>query len=176
MTPSFRRLLWAAVKPNLVLLQPHMRFVPGKFSVAMHIRRGDVTATSGGSKRWVSVGFYEKLVLLLRRQLHQHADIHIISQGDKQIFSWFVQHSCTLHLDTPTDLAWAHMIQAQLFVMAPSAFSLTPAYYNKAIVVYEPHAFLSEKRLGHWITAADLPHLLDRISPARRAACRKGNG
>jgi hypothetical protein len=81
-------------------------------------------------------------------------------QGGKKVFSWFTQQNCTLHLNTPTDLAWAHMIQAQLFVMAPSAFSLTPAYYNKGIVVYEPHRFLSEKRLGHWVTTDDLPALL----------------
>jgi hypothetical protein len=66
------------------------------------------------------------------------------------------------------------MIQAQLFVMAPSAFSLTPAYYNKGIVVYEPHVFLSEKRLGHWITADDLPVLLERATACERGASREG--
>jgi hypothetical protein len=60
------------------------------------------------------------------------------------------------------------MIQAQLFVMAPSAFSSLPAYYNKGIVVYEKDQFQSARRLGHWLTAQDLFVLLKQI-----AACQK---
>jgi hypothetical protein len=104
--------------------------------------------------------------------MHVHAltSSLLLFQGEPSSFAWFTAHGCVLHLDDPTDIVWAHMVQAQILVIAPSAFSLVPAYYNKGIVVYAKQKFQSARRLGHWVTAAELIVLLPRVAVCRHSA------
>jgi hypothetical protein len=57
---------------------------PKKLSVVMHLRRGDI-AQGRNDGRWLGASFYKKVVLMLRKHLHDHADIHIMSQVQTRV-------------------------------------------------------------------------------------------
>jgi hypothetical protein len=60
----------------------------------MHLRRGDIH--SGRTDyRWLGASFYKKVVLMLRKHLHDHADIHIMSQVQSRFTS---QCSCAISM------------------------------------------------------------------------------
>jgi hypothetical protein len=116
-TPKFREMMWKAIEPNLKLIANQLQFNPKKFRVALHVRRGDVNVET--KDRWLPVDYYTKLVKTIRK--YADADIHLFSQGDAAPFKDLAALQVKLHLDTATDIAWAHMIEAQLFVMVSTA-------------------------------------------------------
>ena len=114
-TPKFRKLMWAGILPNLKRVASQLQFDPSKFRVALHVRRGDVTRKHGHSSRYLPQDYYHKIVKTIRA--HLDADVHLFSQGNPADFGEMAALGVKLHLNTATDIAWAHMIEAQLFVM-----------------------------------------------------------
>jgi hypothetical protein len=100
------------------------------------------------------------------------ADIHVFSEGTEVDFTALsnlnknhaTQNSVTLHLNTAPDIAWAHMMLSEMFVMAPSAFSEVPALYSSGIVVYAELKHRHMYPLKHWISADDVEPILTRMA------------
>jgi hypothetical protein len=109
--------------------------------------------------------YYISIVAIIRKHIPT-ADIHVFSEGERRHFEQFARAGCSLHLGSATDLAWAHMIQAQLFVMAPSAFSMAPALYAKGLVLFvsDPDDGHYIRPLRHWLSKEDLPAILEQIT------------
>jgi hypothetical protein len=172
-TPEFRQKMREAIKPNLQRLRDLKQFAyaPDTFRVAMHVRRGDITKTSNHPWRYIPDEYYVGIGKLILKYM-PGADIHIFSQGKSEDFKMFTdigctlptrfsRSQCTLHLDTADDITWAHMAEAQLFVLSDSSYGLVPAFYNDGIVVAPGHG---HSGLGHWVAPRDLPVLLREIS------------
>ena len=69
-----------------------------------------------------------------------------------------------MHLDEADDLCWAHMVEADLFVLSDSSFSFTPAYFSKGIIVWPGKTTEDVRPLGHWLLPKDLPVALAEIA------------
>jgi hypothetical protein len=112
-----------ALTQNMKLVEKKLRFDRKRFNVAMHIRRGDILR---GDSRYESCSYYTNIVKTIQKFIPD-ADIHVFSQGHVKQFVALSKLGCIVHLDTATDMVWAHAIQAQLFVTSPSSFSYVPA-------------------------------------------------
>jgi hypothetical protein len=126
-------------------------FKPGRVSVALHIRRGDVSETDG--HRGTSDAWYYRLVEQLRK-LAPEADIHVFSSTEKKIpsssFDGYRSRSLSVHLDGDVLEAWSNLARADVLVMAKSSFSHVPAFFNDKCVVYQPYW---HRPLSQWVSA-----------------------
>jgi len=129
--------LKAQVMPGLI---PRVAlFKPGVPSVAMHVRRGDVT--SEDKMRYTPDEWYIQTASLIRAALPD-ADIHVWSstEGSDQTiadFKNFTSKGMTVHLDGDPLDAWAHFAAAQVLVLAKGTFSRVPALLSPGCVVYQ---------------------------------------
>lgn len=133
-------------------------FASGRPVVAMHVRRGDVVPKGTLRIRYTSNDHYFRLADIIRKQLPD-AQIHVFSHTENyyphsaSTFKVFEQHGMVVHLDgDPLDVL-AHLANANIFVMAKSAFSATAAMFNTGCVIYEPFWF---GKLVHWANAQAL--------------------
>lgn len=137
LNPVFLRALTAQVMPGLM---PRVAlFRPGAPSVAMHIRRGDVS--SGDANRYTPDEWYLQTARLIREALPD-ADIHAWSstEGSEQTitdFKNFTDNGIAVHLDGDPLDAWAHFAAAQVLVLARGTFSRVPALLSSGCVVYQ---------------------------------------
>jgi len=137
LNPGFLRALTAQVMPGMM---PRVAFFkPGAPSVAMHIRRGDVT--SEDTSRYTPDEWYLRTAELIREALPD-ADIHAWSstEGSAQTiadFHNFISSGIIVHLDGDPLDAWAHFAAAQVLVLARGTFSRVPALLSSGCVVYQ---------------------------------------
>lgn len=150
---KFRRKLMAS---NQQLHKPDankMLFSPERFSVALHLRRGDVLPTNRG--RFTKDEYYLGIVKMIR-EVVPDADVQAFSslEGFQNIenFKMYTENDITVHFEEHADVcvAWLNMIHADMLIMAKSAFSVVPALLNFQCVVYEPSDYLG--KLEHWVT------------------------
>lgn len=154
-TPEVR----AALGKGLLAL-PARHFVPGRATVAIHDRRGDL-----GSNAWrhQDPSYYYSLVERIRKELPD-ADVHVFSSikssnnWKASDFDGYRQRGITVHLDED-DLVdtWAHLSKANVFIMAKSAFSYIPAVVNQNCVIapgYGDEEFPITPGLGNWMEGA----------------------
>jgi len=115
-------------------------------TVAVHVRRGDVSARSGGM--FTPNDYYITALRLIREQ-YPRADVHIFSSSRdpsefddiKSELSSSSEHKTWsgLHLNGSPLVDWMHFATADIFVMAKSTFSHVPAVLNEGCVVYQHH-------------------------------------
>ncbi len=116
------------------------RNVAQNASVAVHIRRGDVSH-SGNSGRYTSNEAVARTVACAMEHLRRHGrglDCAIYSQGQESDFRIFRDLGCKLRLnEEPTDTIQS-LISADVLIQAKSAFSYLAGLLNKGIVIFEP--------------------------------------
>jgi hypothetical protein len=143
--------------------------------IAAHLRRGDVeTNRIKGKKRITEDDAYIELFSALKAAISRvlpgaEVDAHAFtscshslsnSACDKysdSITRVYRSYGITVHVDYENSAAateeairtWAHFISADVFVVAKSSFSYTPAMFNAGCVIYEPHW---SKPLPDWLT------------------------
>ena len=135
-------------------------FAPGRLAVALHVRRGDVTPIGMTKKRHTADAHYLQLAATIRKQFPD-AQLHLYSQTSSfypaTSFRGFQRAGIEVHLDGDPLTVLAHLAEADVFVMAKSAFSSTAALFNPNCVVYEPFWY---GKLVHWAYASTLDHAL----------------
>lgn len=123
--------------------------------VAMHLRRGDVDPTHQ-CQRWVSTARAYDIIAQIRRALPS-AEIHVFTTTEGKYnasyFDGFRDRAVAVHLDGEVLDDWAYMSQADVFVMAPSAFSHIAALLNPNCIVYQKFAY---SPLKAWINDTSL--------------------
>lgn len=138
---EFMEALRAQVLPQLKKLHPidAIRRSAGP-TVAMHVRRGDVSQWRN-KDRYTRNEFYYDLADRIRKEL-PGAEVHAWSEtagsSEPADFDGFRERGITMHLDTDIVETWAHMAQSQVLVMAKSSFSFISAILNRGCVVYQP--------------------------------------
>jgi hypothetical protein len=155
-TPGFLKTMRQRVQKNLYIARPQLMFRQGRLRVAFHVDK------DAGSNVEYALG----LIRSIKSQVHE-ADIIVFCDGESKIvdeydYKQLANAGATLQVGVPTDIAWAHMVDAHIFVMSQSPFSSVPALLNEGIVVYPPQK-QRMKPLKHWVLSKDLPLVMAQI-------------
>lgn len=120
--------------------------------IAMHIRRGDVSAED--SERWVTEDWYLAILRRLRRRddLAQ-LEVRAYAIGSKYDFPGLEQAGVELHLDGSRNEDFSALAQARLLVAAPSSFSFTAALASTAPVIARSPWWHAIPESGRWVQA-----------------------
>jgi len=148
------RLLNELRKATLLKREP-LVFKKGVTSVAIHVRRGDITADN--ALRGTGDEWYYSIMSQLRK-LIPDADIHVFSslegKGNSKAFDGYRKKGATVHLDGDILEPWAHFAMADVLVTAKSSFSHVPAFLNSNCVVYQPYW---HRPLDGWVHTMENP-------------------
>ena len=129
---DFKKVLIEKNKPNLTPIKQNKN----DYIVAIHIRRGDVKKDNKWSFRYTPNSYYLKIINDIKKE-NSNAKIYIFSESNSQeSFDEFIKLGCVMKLDTELTEAYNYFIQADVLVLASSAFSIVPAIYNQNKVIY----------------------------------------
>jgi hypothetical protein len=137
--PLLRAKYWKNKSPGR-----HPR-VPDELRIAIHMRRGDVSA---GNKK-VANNFTPNATFVntlqrLRSLIGERAQtlrIDLLSQGTPDMFADMSALGATLRLNEPAVETHRAMVEADILVMSKGAFSYTAALLNDGIVLYDPQKY-----------------------------------
>jgi hypothetical protein len=126
-------------------LREKLRFEPTTpqsrpLQVAIHVRRGDVSASANNS-RFTDTS---RVLKSVRQVAHVLNDLNlpyrmcIHSQGDSKEFAEFQELGCELSLDADALWTMRRLIEADVLVMSKSSFSFTAALSNAGVKLCEP--------------------------------------
>lgn len=121
----------------------------GRINIALHIRRGDVSAAS--ADRFTDNRYYHKILTELRSvldSLRLNSSIHLYSQGEVEDFLEFDEFNLYYHLDECPFETFHNLIEADVLVMSKSSFSYSAALLSNSIKLYQP---FWHKPLKNWI-------------------------
>ncbi|CAB9508335.1 expressed unknown protein [Seminavis robusta] len=127
-----------------------------KYTIAVHVRRGDVNPCGHWSFRYLPNSHYVSLIDLYQRQAarqQQQQPVECIvyseSQSLLETFDDFTDKGCQVVLDgDPTD-AWKTMMEANVVILSLSSFSFVPALLNPNGTIAYTSA-LSEPLRPNW--------------------------
>ncbi len=131
-----------------------------RLTVAVHIRRGDVTGTA----RLTSDTAISTRIGAVRRacgEAGRGCRVVIHSQGQKEDFKAFAAQGCELCLDAPALQSLNALVQADILLMAKSSFSYVAGVLSEGIVIYEP---FWHPRLPGWIGVDHIGALAERLA------------
>ncbi len=125
----------------------------GKVNIAIHVRRGDVSANSF---RHTDNVYYRSLLnslTLIMDDLKTDVSIHLYSQGALDQFSDLDGLDVSYHLDECPFSAFVNMVSADILITAKSSFSYCAALLSKGIIIYEP---FWHTPIDDWIIATQI--------------------
>jgi hypothetical protein len=128
---------------------------PGDVRIAIHMRRGDVSA---GDKKVANnftpnatfVNTLTQLKSLLAAR-GKDADVEIFSQGTPAMFADLTALGARLRLDEPALDTHRALIDADILVMSKGAFSYTAGVLHDGVTLYDPQKY---RPLQGWIARA----------------------
>jgi hypothetical protein len=137
------------LKTQIQYPPPHMDVNDHRYTIAVHIRRGDVTPCrreNQGYERYLSNLHFQ---MVIDKYYQEGARVVIISQ-EKSFEAWdsFEEKGYELWLDTDVADAWKLMLTADLVILSRSSFSFIPGMASKGKVIYTPYW---HKPLRRWI-------------------------
>lgn len=108
--------------------------------VAVHIRRGDVTAAKNASRFTPDAHILETLrcVGALARRTGRRFAVDVYSEGDPADFAPFANAGCGLHIDADPMWTMRRLAEADVLVMSKSSFAYVAAILNRGLKIYEP--------------------------------------
>lgn len=126
-------------------LREKLRYAPradmtGPLKIAVHVRRGDVSAKANRSRytgNSVIVTSVKQVIGALNLW-NLPFEICVHSQGDPNGFQAFRDLGCALSLDADAQWTMRQLIEADILVMSKSSFSFTSALVNAGVKIYEP--------------------------------------
>merc|ERR1719195_1234034 len=156
-------------------------FAPDRFSVALHLRRGDIRRGDYDEGRLTQDEFYYRIVDRIRESVPS-AEVHVWTPlGDPSKketwqpadFDGFTARGMQVHLDKGFEdgdsilNAWAHLARANVFVSSVSDFAFLPSVLNCRCVIYPGD---SNPQEAHWMA------LLSKVPERSRALDNWMNG
>jgi hypothetical protein len=132
----------------------------GPFRLAVHVRRGDVTAEQARSssqmaQRWLDGTWYEALLEDLLHNLGAlgiDAQVTIHAIGDVSDLAGLANHpNIKLRINRPRDEDFEALASSDLLVTAPSSFSFTAALVSRGAVIAPLPWWHKVPDEGRWI-------------------------
>ena len=128
---------------HLKTLVTYPEKVPAKFTIAVHIRRGDVTpcvSQKGGYNQYLPNSHYQALI---DEYMTPGARVVIFSQSKttqhtKESFDEFRKKGYEIHLDGEITDVWRTIAVSDVVILSRSTFGFIPAVIAKGIIVYTP--------------------------------------
>lgn len=120
--------------------------------VAVHIRRGDVSEIQSRETHFTPNGPIRASLaksLAVLRSANINPIVQVFSQGKPEDFVEFLEFSPQFHLNRPAIETFRLMVEADVLLMARSAFSYVAALLSDGIKLYDP---FQEAPLPSWIT------------------------
>jgi hypothetical protein len=125
------------------------------FTVALHVRRGDVTADNKGRRNFTPNATFLRTLEVIMDTVTRYAAgrtrIVLFSQGDPVVFEEFERFGCELRLDEPALATHHALVASDVLIMSKGAFSYTAGVLNAGITLYDPQKY---RPLQHWIVRA----------------------
>ena len=120
--------------------RPALRyFAPGSKSIAVHVRRGDVTPKD--AERWTDITDIAACVARVIEELEgAEATVHVFSDGTAEQLAGLQQYRPVLHLRDNIKTAFHHMVEADALIMAKSSLSGTAAILRSRGWNFPAHA------------------------------------
>jgi hypothetical protein len=119
--------------------------------VAVHIRRGDVSATASAKTHFTpnpAIAAALHRVVTLLRERGETPSIQIISQGEPNDFKEFAWADPVFFLDRPAIWTFHQLVEADVLIMARSSFSFVAGLLSEGIKLYDS---FRERPLPHWV-------------------------
>jgi len=135
--PILRAKYYASDKSGLAV----HRGPPGSLTVAVHVRRGDVTLDE--PRRQPSYTHDEPIlktiesVRAVATSLGRACHVNLFSEGPPEMFGAFAAAGCHLHLDGDAFEAFHNMVCADILVQAKSSFSYIAGMISTGAMVHE---------------------------------------
>jgi hypothetical protein len=108
------------------------------FTAAIHLRRGDVSATRN-SRSYVPGDHVLRQVARLRKALAPFGwplTINLYSEGSPEEFQAFADIGCNLHVSEDAFESFHNMVTADILMTAPSSFSHLAALLSRGIILH----------------------------------------
>ena len=163
---------WERVAPRLRACYRANKPARGErpFSVALHMRRGDVTATNRKvARNFTPNAVFVRTLTAVRDAAERQGlqpRIQLFSQGREEMFADLSALGCELHLDTPALETHAALVDADVLIMSRGGFSYTAGMLNGGIALYDPEKY---RPLRSWI-ARNADGSFDTVAFAARLA------
>ncbi|MEZ5829900.1 MAG: hypothetical protein R3D05_01820 [Dongiaceae bacterium] len=120
------------------------RAPPGALTVAVHIRRGDVSYTHPIRKFFYT---FDPPILktiegvrAVAARLGRETQVNVFSEGPPEMFSAYAAAGCRLHLGGDAFEAFHNLVSADILVQAKSSFSYIAGLISTGAVVHEPYS------------------------------------
>lgn len=138
------------------------------FTICVHVRRGDVHCEL--KDRYMDDSYYINLIMLLKEILKKNDIKHVIHIHSEYNLNRKIYDDidgCVMFLNTDIMDGWIDMINADIFIMSNSTYSMVPAIYNNNIVIYNPFFF---DPLKHWLISSspDLKYSIEMILTTKK--------
>lgn len=141
---AFMSYEWKAYMRNKVYQALHLEEKSDpNFSIAVHIRRGDVTPCLEKVATRKRYDPNQHFLDIIDRYAEDGATVTIYTvKKSYEPFSVFRSRNYRLILGGSIETVWRGILQADMFVMSRSAFSLVPAVLSRGSVVFTPYPYM----------------------------------
>lgn len=123
--------------------------------VAVHMRRGDVTADNKKvANNFTPNATFVNTLTRLKELAGSHLPplrIEVFSQGEASMFADLRALGAELRLDEPAVTTHRALVEADILVMSKGAFSYTAGVLNDGVTLYDPQKY---RALQDWIVRA----------------------
>ena len=163
---------WERVLPQLraKFWEGKQRQKRGEISLAIHMRRGDVSAGDRKvAKNFTPNATFVTTLTRLKALVGSKAPalrIEIFSQGDPVMFADLAALGAHLRLDEPALDTHRALVEADILVMSKGAYSYTAAVLHDGLTLYDPQKY---RPLQGWVARAP-DGTFDEALVARRLA------
>jgi len=134
--PPVTRGFISALRQGAQFLNRTVQYRPGDLTVALHVRRDDITRVSN---KFIPDQWYYTLVEKMKETYKVKMDVHVFSSTGTRYaeadFDGFRSRGMTIHLDKDVLDDWAHMARADILVMGRSGYSFIPAMFSQRCVL-----------------------------------------
>lgn len=163
---------WAAIAPEIrrkYALSPKPQLTevePGKLTIAVHLRRGDVDPDGRYAERFSPNARVLPCLREIQRILGPgRCAFQLHSQGKREDFPEFADLGFAFHLDGDPFESFHHMTRADVLLAAKSTFSYLAGLIGTGTVVLDP---FWHPALPDWLTL-DQPDLPTRLAERLRS-------
>ncbi len=143
---------------------------PGEIRLAIHMRRGDVSAADKKvAKNFTPNATFVNTLTRLKAVLGDRAPalrVEVFSQGDPAMFADLAALGARLRLDEPALDTHRALVEADILVMSKGAYSYTAAVLHEGLTLYDPQKY---RPLQGWVVRAP-DGSFDEALVARRLA------